>query len=53
MVAIFRGAIRSLLISGTYDYKDMYNETTGVETSDKTINSYGAKISFQNIELFL
>ena len=48
-----RSAIRSLLISGDYNFKDMYNETTGVVTSDKTISNYSANFIFQNIDKIL
>ena len=47
---ILRRAERALLISGGYNLKDMYNETTGVETSDKTIESFDSSILFQNID---
>ena len=47
---ILRSAERALLILGGYNVKDMYNETTGVETSDKIIESYDSSILFQNID---
>ncbi len=47
---ILRSAERTLLILGGYNLKDMYNETTGVETSDKIIESYDSSILFQNID---
>ena len=50
---LLRSAIRTLLISGDYNYKDMYNETTGVETSDKTIENYSTSFLFQNIDEIL
>ena len=50
---LLRSAIRALLISGNYNFKDMYNETTGVETSDKTIENYSSELLFQNIDNIL
>ena len=47
---ILRNAIRALLISGGYNFKDMYNETTGVETSDKNIENFNSSLLFQNID---
>ena len=49
---LLRSAIRSLIISGVYNFKDMYNETTGAETSDKTIENFSANMLFQNIDKF-
>ena len=49
-ILYIRTAIRTLLISGNYEHKDMYNETTGVETSDKNISNLGTKFTFQNID---
>ena len=50
---LLRSAIRTLLISGDYNYKDMYNETTGVVTSDKTIENYSTSFLFLNIDEIL
>ena len=50
---LIRSAIRSLLISGDYNFKDMYNETTGVVTSDKSISNYSTNFIFQNIDKIL
>ncbi len=47
---ILRNAIRSLLILGGFENKNMYNETTGVETSDKSINNLKTSLIFQNID---
>ena len=47
---ILRNAIRSLLILGGFENKSMYNETTGVETSDKSINNLKTSLIFQNID---
>ena len=47
---ILRNALRSVLISSNYNFKDMYNETTGVETSDKNIESLNASLLFQNVD---
>ncbi len=48
--SILRTAERALLILAGYNLKDMYNETTGVETSDKIIESFDSSILFQNID---
>ena len=34
---LVRSAIRTAIISGAYNFKDLYNETTGTVTSDKSI----------------
>ena len=47
---LLRSAERALLILVGYNLKDMYNETTGVETSDKIIESFDSSILFQNID---
>ena len=47
---LLRSAERALLILAGYNLKDMYNETTGVETSDKIIESFDSSILFQNID---
>ena len=47
---LIRNAIRTLIISGNYDNKNMYNETTGVETSDKNIENLSTSILFQNVD---
>ena len=47
---ILRNAIRSLLILGGFENKSMYNETTGVETSDKSIYNLKTSLIFQNID---
>ena len=47
---LHRTAIRTLLISGGMNYKEMYNETTGTETSDKNIINYSSSLLFQNID---
>ena len=47
---LLRSAERALLILAGYNLKDMYNETTGVETSEKTIESFDSSILLQNID---
>ena len=47
---LIRNAIRTLIISGNYDSKNMYNETTGVETSDKKIENLSTSMLFQNVD---
>ena len=49
---LLRSAIRSLIILGGYNFKDMYNETTGDETSDKNIENFSASMMFQNIDKY-
>ena len=47
---LHRTAIRTLLISGNYEHKEMYNETTGSTTSDKNISTIGTKFTLTNID---
>jgi hemolysin activation/secretion protein len=50
---IYRTALSALYWSGTYDWKSMYNEATGVVSGDKRVNVYGTSLTAENTDTFL
>ena len=50
---IYRTALSALYWSGTYDWKSMYNEATGVVSGDKRVNVFGTSLTAENTDTFL
>ena len=47
---VFNSSRRSVFLSGTYNFKDLYNENLGVVVSDKTAETQDVGLIFQNTD---
>ena len=47
---VFNSSRRSVFLSGTYNFKDLYNENVGVVVSDKTAETQDVGLIFQNTD---
>lgn len=47
---VFNSSRRSVFLSGTYKFKDLYNENVGVVVSDKTAEAQDVGLIFQNTD---
>ena len=47
---ILNSSRRSVFLSGTYNFKDLYNENMGVVVSDKTSETQDVRLIFQNAD---